>query len=113
MKTLEKAKEVEKKGIKVIYLSIGEPDFDTPENVIEAAFDAMKSGFTHYRSSQGILELREAISEKFKEDNGLDYDLESIIVTPGTKFAVFEAIMALVEDRDEVIVPAPYWVSYK
>jgi len=113
MKTLEEAKEVEKKGIKVIYLSVGEPDFGTPENVIKAAFDAMKSGFTHYTSSKGILELREAISEKFKEDNGLDYDLENIIVTPGTKFAVFEAILALVEGGDEVIVPAPYWVSYE
>ncbi len=113
MKTLEKAKEVEKKGIKVIYLSVGEPDFDTPKNVIEAAFNAMKSGFTHYTSSKGILELREAISEKFKEDNGLDYSPENIIVTPGSKFAVFEAVMSLVEDGDEVIIPAPYWVSYK
>jgi len=113
MKTLEKAREVEKKGMKVIYLSIGEPDFNTPENVIKAAFDAMKAGFTHYTSSKGILELRKVISEKFREENGLDYDPESIIVTPGSKFAVFEAIMALVDEGDEVIVPAPFWVSYE
>ncbi len=113
MKTLEKAREVEKRGVKVIYLSIGEPDFNTPENVIKAAFDAMKRGFTHYTTSQGILELREAISEKFKEENGLDFSLDSIIVTPGSKYAIFEAVMALVDDGDEVIVPSPYWVSYE
>jgi len=113
MKTLEKAREVEKKGIKVIYLSIGEPDFNTPDNVIEAAIKAMKSGLTHYTPSMGIPELREAISEKLREENGLDYGPEQIIVTPGSKFAVFEAIMALIDEGDEVIVPAPYWVSYE
>lgn len=113
LKTLEKARELEKKGVKVIYLSVGEPDFDTPQHIKEAAWEAIKSGYTHYTLSQGILELREAIAEKLQNENNIDVTAENVIVTPGAKQAIMEAILALVDEGDEVLIPTPAWVSYE
>jgi len=113
LKTLEKARELERKGVKVIYLSVGEPDFDTPEHIKEAAYEAMKSGYTHYTLSQGILELREAIAEKLQNENNLDVTPENVIVTSGAKQAVLEAVLAIIDEGDEVLIPTPSWVSYE
>lgn len=101
-------------GRSVIDLSIGEPDFDTPDFIISAAEDAMRSGFTHYVNSRGIGELRQAIGDKLRAENGLNYDPErEVVVTVGGKQALFSTILALVEEGDEVLVLEPAWVSYK
>lgn len=112
LKAMSKAKELQARGIKVIQLDVGEPDFPTPINVIRAAEKAMESGFTHYTPSAGIPELREAIANKLREENKLDVTKENIVVTPGSKQAIFYAIMALVDEGDEVIIPTPAWPSY-
>ncbi|MEM2449253.1 MAG: pyridoxal phosphate-dependent aminotransferase [Candidatus Methanomethylicaceae archaeon] len=112
LKAMTKAKELQAKGIKVIQLDVGEPDFPTPINVIKAAERAMENGFTHYTPSAGILELREAIANKLREENNLNVTKDNIIVTPGSKQAIFYAIMALVDEDDEVIIPTPAWPSY-
>lgn len=113
LKTLEKARELEKKGLKVIYLSVGEPDFDTPEHIKKAAFEAMESGYTHYTLSQGIVQLREVIAEKLQNENNVDATPENVIVTPGAKQAVLEAVLSLLDEGDEVLIPTPSWVSYE
>jgi len=113
LKTLEKARELEKKGVKVIHLGVGEPDFDTPEHVKKAAYEAMRSGYTHYTLSQGIPELREAIAEKLRNENNLDASPENVIVTPGAKQAILEVVLAIIDEGDEVLIPAPSWVSYE
>lgn len=113
LKTLEKARELERKGVKVIYLSVGEPDFDTPEHIKRAACEAMESGYTHYTVSQGIRELREAIVEKLQDENGIEVTPENVIVTPGAKQAILEAVLSIVDEGDEVLIPAPSWVSYE
>jgi len=100
------------KGEKVINFSIGEPDFDTPEYIKEAAIQAIKEGFTKYTSPQGILPLREALSKKFSEENGINYTPEEIIITSGAKDALYMLFQVLLEPGDEVIIFAPYWVSY-
>ncbi|MBW7995427.1 MAG: pyridoxal phosphate-dependent aminotransferase [Candidatus Glassbacteria bacterium] len=107
-----KAKAMKAEGIDVVGLSAGEPDFDTPDNIKQAAIKAINDGFTKYTPAVGIPPLRQAIAEKFKKDNGLDYALEQVIVNCGAKHSVFLAVMALVDPGDEVIIPAPYWVSY-
>lgn len=107
-----KAKAMKKKGIDVINFGAGEPDFDTPENIKEAAKKAMERGFTKYTPASGILELKQAISEKFRNDNNLDYNTDEIIVSNGAKHSLFNAMLALLNNRDEVIIPVPYWVSY-
>lgn len=100
-------------GLEVYDLTIGEPDFDTPPHIVEAAYDALKTGFTHYVHSRGIPELRDAIAAKLLKDNGLRYDSErEILVTLGGKQAIFSAIMATVGEGDEVLVLDPAWVSY-
>jgi len=100
-------------GLEVYDLTIGEPDFDTPPHIVEAAYDALKTGFTHYVHSRGIPELRNAIAAKLLKDNGLRYDSErEILVTLGGKQAIFSAIMAMVGEGDEVLVLDPAWVSY-
>jgi len=106
------AKERIRAGHPVIGLSAGEPDFDTPAPISEAGIQAIKDGFTHYTNNLGVPELREAISRKFKEDNGLDYSPNQIICSNGAKQSVAQAITVLVRDGDEVLIPAPYWVSY-
>ncbi len=107
-----KAKEMRRQGIDVISFGVGEPDFDTPADVKAAAVAAIEQGFTKYTPVQGIPELRQAIAAKLKRDNGLDYAPEQILVSSGAKESVYHAVMALCEAGDEVIIPAPYWVSY-
>jgi aspartate aminotransferase len=99
-------------GIDVIGLSAGEPDFDTPDFVKEAAIEAIRKGQTKYTNVDGTAELKAAIRAKFKRDNGLDYDASQISVNVGGKHTLFNALVATVEAGDEVIIPAPYWVSY-
>ncbi len=107
-----KAKAMKAEGIDVIGFGAGEPDFDTPEHIKAAAMGSLDAGFTKYTPSSGIPELRTAISEKLKADNGLDYKSSQIIVTCGAKHACFNAMLATLEQGDEVIIPAPYWLSY-
>ncbi len=104
--------ELKRQGIDVIGLGAGEPDFDTPEFVKEAAIEAIRQGKTKYTNVDGTPELKAAIAAKFKRDNGLDYGLDQISVNVGGKHTLFNAIVATVDAGDEVIVPAPYWVSY-
>ncbi len=107
-----KAQELKKKGFPVLNFSVGEPDFDTPEHVKEAAVRAMKEGFTRYTATAGILELREAIAEKLKKENGIDAEPEEVIVSPGGKHALNNIFQTLCEKGDEVIIPSPYWPSF-
>jgi aspartate aminotransferase len=107
-----KSRELQEKGIDVISLSIGEPDFDTPDFIKEAAFDAIKNNFTHYTPVPGFLDLRQAICTKFKRDNNLDYKPEEIVVSTGAKQSIINIILALIGQGDEVLLPAPFWVSY-
>ena len=107
-----KANDLKRAGHNVISLAAGEPDFDTPEHIKQAAIDALARGDTKYPPPAGIPELREAISAKFKRDNSLDYSIDEICVTVGGKQVIFNAMMATLSAGDEVIIPAPYWVSY-
>jgi aspartate aminotransferase len=107
-----KVREMRRKGIDVIGFSAGEPDFDTPDHIKEAGISAIRSGFTKYTADSGIVELKDAVIEKFRRDNKIDYDREEILISCGAKHALFNAIFAICGDGDEVIVPAPYWVSY-
>ncbi len=100
------------KGVDVIGLSAGEPDFDTPDFVKDAAIEAIRKGATKYTNVDGTAELKAAIKAKFKRDNGLDYETNQISVNVGGKHTLFNALVATVEAGDEVIIPAPYWVSY-
>lgn len=107
-----KAKELKKQGHDVIGLGAGEPDFNTPDYILEAAKEAMDSGMTKYTPAGGIMELKEAIVRKFKQDNQLSYSTNEIIVTSGAKHALYTLFQVLLNDGDEVIIPAPFWVSY-
>lgn len=107
-----KAKELKESGVDVISFGAGEPDFNTPSNIIEAAYKAMKEGKTKYTATSGIKELKEEICKKFLRDNGLKYDLDQIIVCTGAKQCLADAFMAILNEGDEVIIPTPYWVSY-
>ncbi len=104
--------ELQSRGVKVIGLSAGEPDFDTPDFVKEAAIAAIQAGKTKYTNVDGTAELKAAISAKFKRDNGLDYTPAQISVNVGGKHTLFNALVATIDPGDEVIIPAPYWVSY-
>jgi len=107
-----KAAELRAAGKSVISLSVGEPDFETPRAAREAGIKAIQEGFTRYTAVPGIPELRKAIAAKFKRDNGLDYEPEDILVSTGGKQCIFNLLMALINQSDEAIIPAPYWVSY-
>ncbi len=107
-----KAKALKASGVDVLSLSVGEPDFDTPDHIKEAAISAIRNGFTKYTAVDGIPALKQAIQEKFQRDNALNYTLGEIIVSCGAKQAVANALAALLNPGDEVIIPAPYWVSY-
>ncbi len=107
-----KSRELREQGIDVITLSIGEPDFNTPEHVKAAAVAAIDANKTHYPPVPGIQELRKAISEKLARDNNLNYKPSQIIVSNGAKQSIMNALFSLVNDGDEVLIPAPYWVSY-
>ncbi|MDR2612473.1 MAG: pyridoxal phosphate-dependent aminotransferase [Deltaproteobacteria bacterium] len=105
-------KAMKAKGSRIVNLGVGEPDFETPDFIKEAAIQAIRDGFTRYTPSEGILELREAVARKFSEDNGLDYDPGEIVITCGGKHALYNVMQALFGPGDEVIIPAPYWVTY-
>ena len=107
-----KAKEMKKQGLDVISLAAGEPDFDTMSHIKEAAKKAIDDGFIKYTATAGISELREAICAKLRRDNWLDYEPNQILVSTGAKQALFNIVMTLIDDGDEVIIPVPYWVSY-
>ena len=107
-----KVNELKRAGQTILSLNVGEPDFDTPETAKEAAVAAIEEGFTKYTSTNGCAELREAIAEKLKRDNGLTYDSSEICACTGAKQAIFEAIMAICDEGDEVLIPVPSWVSY-
>ena len=107
-----KAAQLKREGKKVIGLSAGEPDFDTPEHVKLAAIDAIHRGYTKYTNVEGIPELRQAIIDKFKNDNDLSYSINDVIVGTGGKQILFNALVSSINKDDEVIIPAPYWVSY-
>ncbi len=104
--------DLKSQGIDVIGLSAGEPDFDTPDFVKEAAIKAIRDGMTKYTAVDGIAPLKQAIMAKFKRDNGIDYNPKQITVNSGGKHTLFNALVATVDSGDEVIIPAPYWVSY-
>ncbi|MFH1007383.1 MAG: pyridoxal phosphate-dependent aminotransferase [Candidatus Latescibacterota bacterium] len=106
------AKAMKARGIDVIALSAGEPDFDTPQHIKDAAIRAICEGATKYTPAVGTPELRKAICDKFQKDNGLTYEPSQIVVGCGGKHVIFEALQALLDEGDEVIIPAPYWVSY-
>ena len=112
MAITSKAKEMRAKGIDVIGFGAGEPDFDTPQHVKEAAIKAINEGFTKYTPPAGILELREAVAEKLKKENGIDYEPSQVVITDGAKQALFSLMLSVIDEGDEVIIPAPYWVTY-
>ncbi|OPL07477.1 MAG: aspartate aminotransferase [delta proteobacterium ML8_F1] len=107
-----KVKALKRQGIDVINLGVGEPDFPTPDKVKEAAIKAIHENKTKYDNPAGVLELREAIVKKLKKDNQLDYDADQIVVSSGAKHSITNALMAILNPLDEVIIPIPYWVSY-
>jgi aspartate aminotransferase len=109
---ISKAKKLKSEGHDVINLSAGEPDFDTPDFIKNAAIEAIKNGFTKYTPTTGIPELKKLICEKFKKDNSLDYTPEQIVVSCGAKHSIFNTLAVLVNPGEEVIIPCPYWVSY-
>jgi aspartate aminotransferase len=110
--TAAKAKAMKAQGIDVVDFGVGEPDFDTPENVKEAAKKAIQSGFTKYTPASGTDELKEAVIEKFKKDNGLVYEKSQVLISCGAKHSLYNIAEALFDPGDEVIIPSPYWVSY-
>ena len=107
-----RAKELKAQGKDVISLGAGEPDFDTPEHIKEAAIRAIRAGFTKYTAVDGTPSLKQAVVDKFKRDNSLDYTSDQILVSVGGKQSFFNLAQALLEKGDEVVIPAPYWVSY-
>ncbi len=108
-----KSRELKAQGIDVISLSLGEPDFNTPDFIKEAANDAIEQNYTKYMAVNGYEDLREAISYKFKRDNGLDYHPDQIVVSTGAKQSIANVVMSIVNPGDEVIIPKPYWVTYE
>ncbi len=108
----QKSGEMKAQGIDVINISVGEPDFNTPEHIKAAAKKAIDDNFSRYSPVPGYMDLREAIVAKLKNENGLDYSVNEVLVSNGAKQSVCNAVMALVNDGEEVIIPAPYWVSY-
>lgn len=112
LKMAKLGRELRAQGIDVIDLSLGEPDFDTPQHIKDAAIKAINDNWSHYTPVPGFLDLREAVCEKLKRDNNLDYKPENIVVSTGAKQSLANTILALVDDNDEVIIPTPYWVTY-
>lgn len=108
----KRARELKESGKDVISLSIGEPDFDTPGHICDAAYKAMQDGFTHYPPVLGMLPFREAICRKLKKENGLEYTPDRIIVSNGAKHSIINSVLSIINPGDEVILPAPFWVSY-
>jgi len=107
-----KAKEMRAQGINVISFAAGEPDFDTPQYIKDAAIEALNQGQTKYTPASGTIELRKAICDKFKRDNGLTYTPDEIVVSCGAKHSIYNILQVLIEEGDDVLIPSPYWVSY-
>ena len=107
-----KARELRRRGVDVITFGAGEPDFDTPERIKDAAIQAMRQGHTKYTEVGGVPELRAAVCGKFKRDNGLDYEPADVLVSCGAKHTLFNMVVAMLNPGDEVLVPSPFWVSY-
>lgn len=107
-----KYKQMLKQGIPVVGFGAGEPDFETPDNIKDAAIDAIKKGMTRYTPASGTIELKQAIVDKVKRDSGLEYAIENVVVSNGGKHSLTNIFMCILEPQDEVIIPAPYWVSY-
>ena len=112
LKMAKMGRELRSQGIDVIDMSLGEPDFDTPLHIKQAAIQAINDNWTHYTPVAGFLDLREAVCHKLKRDNQLDYGPENIVVSTGAKQSLANAILAIVDEGDEVIIPTPYWVTY-
>ncbi|MHC4552749.1 MAG: pyridoxal phosphate-dependent aminotransferase [Planctomycetota bacterium] len=112
MAVTTRAKEMKAEGIDVVSFAAGEPDFDTPDFIKDAAIEAMKAGKTGYTATPGIPELRQAIADKLKAENGLDYSPAQIVVNIGAKHSVYESMQAVLDPGDEVLLPTPYWVTY-
>jgi aspartate aminotransferase len=112
LKMAKMGRELRARGVDVIDLSLGEPDFDTPQHIKEAAKTAIYENWSHYTPVPGFLDLREAICSKFKRDNQLEYKPEQIVASTGAKQSLANAVLALVDEGDEVIIPTPYWVTY-
>jgi aspartate aminotransferase len=112
IKMAKLSRELKAQGIDIVDLSIGEPDFDTPAHIREAAKKAIDEGFTHYTPVAGIADLRKAVAQKFKRDNDLDYLPEQIVVSTGAKQSIANAVLSVINPGDEVIIPTPYWVTY-
>jgi aspartate aminotransferase len=112
IKMAAKSRELTAQGLNIINLSLGEPNFNTPDHIKQAAKKALDDGFTFYTPISGFLDLRHAISRKFKRENNLDYAADQIVVSTGAKQAIANAVLCLVNPGDEVIIPAPYWASY-
>ncbi len=107
-----KANDLKAQGVKVINFGVGEPDFNTPEHICQAAKDALDKGYTKYVAAAGLPALKKAICKKFKDDNGLDYKPSQIIVSNGAKHSIFNALFATINPGDEVLIPQPYWLTY-
>ena len=112
LKMAKLGRELRAQGIDVIDLSLGEPDFDTPQHIKDAAIKAINDNWSHYTPVAGFADLREAVCSKLKRDNNLDYKPENIVTSTGAKQSLANAILALVDEGDEVIIPTPYWVTY-
>ena len=112
MEITARAQELKANGLDIISLSVGEPDFDTPRNIKDAGIDAINKGKTKYTAVDGMPELKQAICNKFLRDNNLTYSKDQIIVSTGGKQVLFNALLATLNPGDEVIIPAPFWVSY-
>lgn len=112
IKMAKLSRELKAQGIDIVDLSIGEPDFDTPAHIREAAKKAIDEGFTHYTPVAGIAELRQAVVHKLRRDNGLEYTPEQIVVSTGAKQSIANTVLSIINPGDEVIIPTPYWVTY-
>src|SRR5881394_607339 len=112
LKMAKLGRELRAKGVDVIDLSLGEPDFDTPQHIKDAAIKAINDNWSHYTPVPGFADLREAVCTKLKRDNNLDYKPENIITSTGAKQSLANVILALADDGDEVVIPTPYWVTY-
>ena len=112
LKMAKLGRELRAKGVDVIDLSLGEPDFDTPQHIKDAAIKAINDNWSHYTPVAGFADLREAVCTKLKRDNNLDYKPENIVTSTGAKQSLANAILAVVDDGDEVVIPTPYWVTY-
>ncbi|MBO5714070.1 MAG: aminotransferase class I/II-fold pyridoxal phosphate-dependent enzyme, partial [Clostridia bacterium] len=107
-----KAKKLKAEGVSIIGFGAGEPDFNTPEYINNSAKKAIDDGFTKYTPASGTVELKKAVCEKFREDNGLEYTPEQIVISTGAKSSLYHAICAIIDDGDQVILPSPYWLTY-